>query len=477
MTEPRTGFADVARTSSAEALPATHDAIIVGGGLPGLLSAYVLGTFGYRTCVIERSSGLGGLNASFRTARGRVFDYGYHAVDYDRSEFTTRLFEAILGDGYRVFDLARAIVLRGEIVPFAAPPERWPAALRALMTACMDSDDLGVLHPTRDMLARIYGRRFADLAFDEVLPSYPTLRYLLRQGYAEHELVQEIYPWFFPRVDSFRARDDESLGFHDRTRRAGSHRVLYPGADGFGTLIDRLVAKLGRLPVELVVGADTLALEADGEARRIRSATVAGRRITAPRFIWCAPPPALCHLFGLPAPSGKRQVFALGSFELSRPAALAYHEILVGDPAHLFNRLSLPGRMAGAENDRVQVEYLFPEGEHELDADSWRAAWEKSLRALGIVRSDTVVTGFDFHARPLGIVRDYDEAAPLAALRRTLAHPRSNVVVPYLGFGDENLARVVPGTVHTLVRAITESREGLVVGMPEGSPGIEQPVR
>ncbi len=75
----------------------TVDAVVVGGNLSGLVTAYLLGHLGYRSVMLERSAQIGGANASFTTPDGSTFDLGMHVLDFMRSKLTSRLFSHVLG--------------------------------------------------------------------------------------------------------------------------------------------------------------------------------------------------------------------------------------------------------------------------------------------------------------------------------------------------------------------------------------------
>ena len=91
------------------------DALVIGGNTAGLAVAYLLGQYGYRTRVLERSPLLGGVDRSFQNSNGRTFDHGLHVMEYMRSEFVTRLFlRAVNGEVNKV-ERKRGIVLRNHV--------------------------------------------------------------------------------------------------------------------------------------------------------------------------------------------------------------------------------------------------------------------------------------------------------------------------------------------------------------------------
>ena len=75
---------------------AYYDRIIIGGGLSGIVTAYILTTYGFKVLLLENGFKLGSFSTSFSVGDDYIFDYGYHTLDYNRSEFTTNFFSKIL---------------------------------------------------------------------------------------------------------------------------------------------------------------------------------------------------------------------------------------------------------------------------------------------------------------------------------------------------------------------------------------------
>ena len=150
------------------------DALVIGGNTAGVTVAYLLGQYGYKTRLLERSPYLGGIDRSFRNSNGRIFDHGLHVLEYMRSEFVTRLFSQAVNGEVNKVERRRGIVLRNHVIRYNAEPRDWPEELRAMLPDGELVDKLGTDRPTRENLAKFYGKPFADLIFDEALPSYPS---------------------------------------------------------------------------------------------------------------------------------------------------------------------------------------------------------------------------------------------------------------------------------------------------------------
>jgi len=228
------------------------DAIVIGAGTRGLVATYVLSTLGYRAALVDRAPDVGSGDGSFKAPDGTWFDYGMHVLDEMRSPLATRLFRRVCAGVHRT-RLRRAIVLRDFIVPYAPEPRALPPPLRRLLPGDDLIDDIGDRLPTRELIGRYYGPGYADLIYDEVLPSYPSEHRHLAFGVDEAELLVNIYPWFFPRARRTPKHGDVSRAFHDRLRSGIDQYVLYPLEGGFGELGRAFVRSYDAARIEVAV--------------------------------------------------------------------------------------------------------------------------------------------------------------------------------------------------------------------------------
>ena len=106
--------------------------IIFGGGLSGLVTAYICSHSGINTTLIENTSLLGGGNKSIKDKEGNIFDYGYHALDYNRSLIATNFFKKILSNNFRKFKLKRGIVIKNHLIKYNEKINNWPEELKSL---------------------------------------------------------------------------------------------------------------------------------------------------------------------------------------------------------------------------------------------------------------------------------------------------------------------------------------------------------
>lgn len=383
-----------------------RDALVIGGNMAGISIAYLLGHLGYRTTLIEAAPFLGGIDGSFKNALGRTFDFGVHALDHGRSPYVTRLMERAVDGRFRRVPKTRALLLRGHLFPYNAPPEDWPHELRALLKSGAIYDDLGAALPTRQRLGEIYGRAFADFIFDEVLASYPAERRQLAFGVDEAALLRNIYPWFFPRVERVARDDNPHYRYQARVRAEGGEHVIYPDSGGFAGFAEGLAERARAAGVEFEVGARDLDVRMDSARRAVERVTANGRAFASPRVYWCGPANVLLDLLGEPSFHAAPETFALGSLQFERPLKCPYLEFIGGDPRHLIKRASCPGKLQGTADDVIQLEYHFPRDDegaegHGQEKPWWCETWLASLRELGIVQPDNEPLDIDVKLIPM----------------------------------------------------------------------------
>lgn len=434
------------------------DAVVIGGNVRGLVTSYVLGSLGYKTLLVERGPSLGGADATFRTRGGSEFEYGMHVLDDSRSEVATRLFcKAVDGEFHKV-RLERGIVLRNHLVPYAPTRDEIPDELRRLLPAGELVDDLCDEPPTRERLAGCYGGEYADMIFDEVLPSYPCEARHLQFGVDESRLMTNIYPWFFPSAQYKATAGDESRRFHDKLRTGEEQHILYPKRGGFGGFIEGLASKLDPNFVEVLTGAE-LRSEVDSATHSLREVTIGDRRVDAPLYFWAGAWPSLCSLLGVECQDPATDRILIGSFRLNREAHSSFHEILVGDPELQISRIYFPARFRESSEPLMQVEFAVPlRGDWPTDPEAWLERWSNDLRRVGILDADHRVEEFDFKTRAMHFNSFGMEGIPLVDADPALLHPNSNVrpVVPSMA--NLNLNAHVPRTIDYVTSVVAGVR-------------------
>jgi len=434
------------------------DVVVIGGNVRGLVTCYLLDRFGYRAVLLERGQSIGGVDRSFVTSDGTTFDHGMHVLDEMRSPLATRLFMQVVdGEVHRV-RLRRGIVIRNHVMTYAPRPSEMPDELRRMLPSDNLVDDLGDELPTRDRLARYYGTEFADLIFDEVLPSYPSENRHREFGVDPSRLLANIYPWFFPRSTRTPHSGDESRAFHDRLRSGIDQHILYPKRGGFGGFVDGFLRKLDPDRIEVLTGVDDLHVELSPGTHTALWIDAAGRRFTAPHVFWAGAWALLCGVLGIPCQETATDRVLLGSFRLDRPAITDYHELLFGDPDYRMNRVFFPSFFRRSDEALMQVEYSFPKADpREIDAETWKEIWLADARRCGLIDDDHRVELFDFKTFCMHFNGYGMEGQALVDADPSLVRQDSNIhpVVPSMA--NLNLNRYVPRTVELVASVLARS--------------------
>jgi len=444
------------------------DNLIIGAGLVGSITAWVLAQHGERGILLERNEDPGGVNGSFQDPEGHWFDHGRHVINADRSEFTSQFFRQVLGDeNVREFELKRGIVVRGHVIPYAVPPEEWPDELRENLD--IDPNATGVyLGAPREAFAGAYGQWFADLVFDEMMSAYPVLIWKREHGIPEEQLLDWLFPWFFPRtsleIPPEQATEEgvyseESRNYHYQGRHSDppSEPVLYPAQGGYARWIHAMLEQAAE-SMKVRTGLTDIAADIDPETLAVGSVTAGGARYTGDRVFWCAPLPALCKAVHWQLPDGEPQWELLGSFTFNRPIRADYHEILFADPRYRVRRVNFPGNLVGYGASRtVQVEYTTLGDESKQSSTEWTREWVRTLHEIGIIGSDQNLLWSDFKRVPRGVISTQNLEVFLTDCHQRLRHARGNLIAPHLAVASDNNSRLVPKVHRHLSHYINDS--------------------
>lgn len=434
------------------------DAIVIGGGISGLITTQILSQCGYRVLLAEKEANLGGTNGSFRNARGDSFDFGYHTVDYNRSPFTTRFFGRMLKGKFHTFSLKRGIALQGHTLPYNAPISEWPKDISSNIGASEFHDTLDG-PPTREAIEKIYGSYFTRVAFDEILPSYPSLAWQKKNGKSEPDLMDSVYPWFFPRTSVKSVEGPEWVKYHQKVRNKGEHLVMYPDEGGFGAFIEGIYDHIDQSNVTIVKGFKAIDLLIDQNDQKVSSVVIDGASYTANRYFWCAPLVIMGRLLGMQFPVAHPQMLCLGSFAFENELPFKFHEILVGEKDIPINRISFPGPIAGKKNDLVQIEFAYPVGELDIKAESWKEDCLKFLRDRGLIHGDSKPVDFAYFGAVKGFISSLDPRKMLSDFQARLVSS-TNVTYPYIGLEADNINRIVPTVFKQVYQAIADEPPG-----------------
>ena len=430
--------------------------IIFGGGLSGLIAANICSQYGIKSLLVENTNLLGGGNKSLKDKEGNIFDYGYHALDYNRSLTTTKFFKKVLKNNYRKFKLKRGIIIRDHLIPYNEKINNWPKELKILFPKKLKNDTIkGKL--SRKKISKVFGKKFTNLAYDEILRSYPSINWSLKNGGKEEDFFGLVYPWFFPKTKKINQRKSEWDVFHDKMRNDLSHFVLYPKKGGFGSFVESIYDNINQKYCKIIKNAKNIEFNIQSKTKKISSVKINGKVCVADTYFWCNSPISLCKILDIKIKEkiGRPQQIVFGNFVLKNKIKSSFHEILVGSYQHKINRISFPGKIANKNNKLIQVEYSFPLTATEYDKIALKKSWINSLKILGIIHKQDQIKKFTFIKEIRGFVTKHN-SDELRNFYKKMMHGKigDNIIIPSFNLGPENINRVVPNVILNTTNAL-----------------------
>lgn len=430
--------------------------IIIGGGLVGSITAWILANNNKQGLLIEKNKDPGGVNGSFSDPEGNWFDHGRHVILADRNDFTSDFFRKVLNNNIHEFELQRGICIQDQIIPYAAELKDWPGHIRDRIQ--LNENHAGVyLGANREELGNAYGEWFARMVYDEMLEAYPTLMWKKQNGTPEEALLDWIFPWFFPRTVlemnpkqtlESGVYSDESRLYHYNARYANppSEPVLYPsGEGGYAQWIQSMLSE-SKGKISIMTGVEDMEINIDPEKMYVKSIRSGAYEYVAENVFWCAPLPVLCKIMRWRLPKGEPQWELLGSFTFPKTVNSSYHEILFANPSHKIRRINLPGLFSGNEKSyTLQVEFTTLGDDIQKSSDEWRDEWLRSLYELNIVEEGIQPSFYQFEKVSRGIVSTENLEDFLKECEtRVSSSKESNMIVPHMAVASDNNSRLVP---------------------------------
>ena len=436
--------------------------IIFGGGLSGLVTANICSHLGIDSILVESSNSLGGGNTSIKDKEGNIFDSGYHALDYNRSFITTKFFEKILQNNYRKFKLERGIIIKNYLIPYNEKINEWPEELKILFLKKLHNDTIGG-ELNRIKISKIFGKKFTNLAFEEILKSYPSIKWSLENGGNEEDYFGSIYPWFFPKIKKINQRKSEWDKFHDKVRKSSDHFILYPKKGGFGSFVEAINKDIDKKYCKIIKNARNIEYEIEVKTNKILSVKINGKTYVADKYFWCNSPFSLSKILGIQTNEkkiGKPQQIVFGNFILKNEIQTKFHEILVGSNQHMINRISFPGKMSNIKNKLIQVEYSFPKNNLNYNKIILKESWINSLKKLGIINKKDQIKKFTLIEETRGFVTNCNWEKLIKKYKTKINEEKGdNIVIPAFNLGPENINRIIPEAILNTVNAINEINE------------------
>ena len=436
--------------------------IIFGGGLSGLVTANICSHLGIDSMLVESSNSLGGGNRSIKDKEGNIFDSGYHALDYNRSFITTKFFEKILQNNYLKFKLKRGIIIEDHLIQYNEKIDKWPKELKVLFLKKLQNDTIeGELN--REKISRVFGKKFTDLSFENILRSYPSIKWSLENGGKEEDFFGLVYPWFFPKIKKINQRKSEWEIFHDKMRVNSDHFVLYPKNGGFVKFIEGIYKDIDKKYCKIIKNAKKIEYKIESKTNKFSSVKINGDTYVADTYFWCNSPISLCKILGIKVKEvkmGVPQQIVFGNFILTNEIKNKFHEILVGSKKHMINRISFPGKIANTNNKLIQLEYSFPMNISNYNKKILKESWVNSLIKLKIITKKNQIKKFTFIEETRGFVTKHNWNELSNTYKIKINEKKGdNIIIPSFNLGPENINRVVPEVILNTVKTIIRTNE------------------
>lgn len=276
-------------------------AIVIGGGISGLLSALLLKRNFDRVYLTEREPECGGLFRSFLNKEGVSFDYGTHVlVETGIVELDELLFEGIgeSEDWHALKILKAGSYFRGRlneqtqfIDTTLLPPEMYQRGIVEML-------NLGAIPPVADNLEKrlvnFYGETFVEQIFRPLIVKFfgcapgelspETDRFMSAFGLNRivaltPEAVREL-----KKIPLF----DEKFAFHSFYEGVSALYKYYPKHGGIGTFVDLLTRKLKKAGVNVLTRETIQQIDHhNGAVKRVHLAS--GKEIDCALLVWTAP--------------------------------------------------------------------------------------------------------------------------------------------------------------------------------------------
>lgn len=382
--------------------------IVVGGGLAGLFSAYVLHKKGLKNIyVIEKSHEVGGLlqHTYFENPLGDgrdfTFDHGTHFVLGPKTGPVSELIASSLNvDEYHQFNgsLQEAHVLNGQLY-LASGCATLSSLPSETQTAIYEElNDLNAQGKTKGERAQDFHsacvERYGHLATEHVYaPAYKKFT-----GMSCRDLPIEIGNFFAPgrliisdRENSKKLKEnpdwDWRIAYADCQDGTSDIVKYYPKKSGIGHWLGGLAEQLESLGVTILTGQTIEALQESGN--KIKDVQLSDKRVLAcDNLVWSLPSIFLALLTGTEVPKQKpnmRQVltmhFLTDAMPVDRP-----HWITIYDPQYKSYRVTLYENFAPLYDDvaRLTVEVLH-DGEYAEPTEHLSEDIFAELKAMGIL--------------------------------------------------------------------------------------------
>jgi len=377
-------------------------AIVVGGGIGGIVSALLLKQKYERVLLVERALVPGGLLRTSHTQDGLSFDFGTHFIATTGLDTLDELlFNFVDSENWYEFDYLKAGNYYGGslnqnstfIDARRLPRQTYLEGLEGMLLA-MPLDETPV--NLEQQLDNTYGVIFREQLFTPVLNKlfgvepqqlapdahrlFGLQRLLILSAVASRELKNSsLY--------------DQCIAFHRFDEGVNRAKVFYPRQGGIGCWVDGLTKKLAEAGVEMLTG--HFVQHVNHQEGQIDGITLNdGRHMACEQLVWTVPPFLLAKAAGLEVPIHAPQLrhTSLFHFIFDRPFSTDLHYLYVHEPDMTSFRVTLYPNVAGQSHDPEQGHHctveVLSDGSEEMSLLSKRVRNE--LVTMGLVSENAV---------------------------------------------------------------------------------------
>ncbi len=376
------------------------DCIVFGGGMTGIVTAYLLAREGREVTLVEPRGGLGGVNTG-RLWEGFCLDFGCHLFGNESDVSTSLLLDLMDGEVVPV-DVVFASILGGkrtegfELPALDSLGEELSARILKEVIAAASRAPGPAPKNLRDLLIDRYGPTAASILETCLQKVFPvpaselapeaihatTFRRIKIVPDAMADLLKQL-----PALDERIARGsaDDPMRFYRNQVRLYPHRSFYPKSRGMLGFAERATRKLKTMGVRIVTGAEPKGLELDPRV----VLDVGTEKLSADELIWTTGLGRLEHLFGGTSgiiDASQTVPMVLYYFDIDKRQETGVSYVNSFDREDLVFRASAPG-LYGPETCPSGRSYICCEVPTSLESNAWndpslctQRVWDEVLR-------------------------------------------------------------------------------------------------
>lgn len=442
-------------------------ALVVGGGIAGLMAAALLKRTNDRVILVDREDSCGGLLRSVANQDGISFDFGTHSIAGTGVPDLDRELLSVMDDDWNCFEANKiGTYFNGRlnhdspyISALGLQPELYRRGLAELLSAVpperpanLEAELLGRFGPTfTSAIHRPVLRKLLDADPAALAPGAHNIFALGRLIVETPEETRRLK--LDPALDA-------RIAYHSYKEVPSAARSYYPKKGGIGLWAERMTDKLKRDGVELLLGetVDSLTIK-NGRVSAVRLSKAG--EIAIDRLIWTVPLFQFFKAAGRPCP-GKPPALrtsALTHLIFDKPFPTDLNYVTCYDPAMRSFRATIYPNILGRSGQppyNCTVEAFCGPGEN---ARALCEGIPEELKQIGLVSEDARILYRNFETVREGFpVRTPEFAASAASQREAATSAASNAVFLGKASGSAFFQAEVLRETYAAISAPTESR-------------------